>query len=169
MFASPPLSITRGCGGASEDGPLAAAAPAEPGAAGGSDRSSWQTEQVRTDDQRSRPPLQGLIGDIDAVAVRQLPIGDYQRIGLSLDQLLRLTSFGSGIDGVSGAAQADRQQFAKLTLVLNEEDALSAIRARPCLRASHESPFKGLSKCGLLAVAAVAIIRCGMSLRIWGR
>ena len=121
-------------------------------------RARWQAEQVRTDDQRFRPPLQGLVGEIDAVAVWQLPIGDYQRIELSLNQLLRLTGVRSGMHGVAGALQADRQQFAKLALVLDEEDASSAIGVRPCLRASHDFPLKALLNArGLLVLAAAAV------------
>jgi hypothetical protein len=102
-------------------------------------RSGRQAEGIAANDDGPGADLGRPVRHVDAVSVGETPIGDHERIGLRIKKLLRLGGRRSAIDGVTRAAQAKDQQFAKLALVLNKENAFTCH-----LRASYHRAVKCL-------------------------
>ena len=64
-------------------------------------RPSWQSKRVAADDKGLRSEFDGPIGEVDAVSIREPPIGDHQRVGLRIEALPRLGGGGRDIDPVA--------------------------------------------------------------------
>src|SRR5437764_4482536 len=83
-----------------------------------------QFRQITAHDESLGAKIGGAIGNDRAVAIRQPPIGDDERIALRREAR---PGFGRGrrhIDLISGIRQRQGQQLADILVVLNQQDAL---------------------------------------------
>src|SRR5438874_2938452 len=90
-----------------------------------------QFRQITAHDESLGAKIGGAIGNDRAVAIRQPPIGDDERIALRREAR---PGFGRGrrhIDLISGIRQRQGQQLADVFVVLNQQDALFRHRISP--------------------------------------
>jgi len=107
---------------------------------------SRQADAEATDYQSSGAAPYRMIGEVDAVPIRQPPIGDDYPIGLSCQKLPRLGGVAGHIDRIAGAPQAHRQQLTLFRFVLDEQDTFFwQLRASPSLDLIQEYRLGGLS------------------------
>jgi len=68
------------------------------------------------------------LGDqLDAVAIGQAHVGDAQVVRIAGQQLTGFGEVGGGADAQAHAAQGQYQQFADVTLVIDDEGAAGVI------------------------------------------